>query len=302
MLRWCTCKGCIAEAKDVKGRLVSRSTAWRHGKLHGHYQGEDELGDEPSNMPTTQKTQNAEDVSSSRRKPQRHQGGGVPTPTELGTFFVSSFPPLSSPTSLLVIPLPGRGLRLVQGSQPAVLRIDACPNDHVLFYNSPVDAEYQYALLNACPCCHAARFTPGPGPRQPVKQMFYFSLQVSLLVLPSFCLPCPEWRRTVCVCVCACTSQTLLEGVFCQPDFVRSFSRTATGGIPRGRKQRDDPGAPINNITESDGFDEAVHRQDPRFGKEFRNICLQLSSDGFELFDNNLLWPTVSMVLNASPE
>jgi hypothetical protein len=36
-------------------------------------------------------------------------------------------------------------------------QIPACPDDHIVFYNSPFDPEYQYADLDECPQCGASK-------------------------------------------------------------------------------------------------------------------------------------------------
>jgi hypothetical protein len=123
---------------------------------------------------------------------------------------------------------------VIDSCMPGMRRIDACPEDCIVYYNSPHSTTYQYAKRETCPTCGADRYKAGPeGSSVPAKVFFYIPIRDHV------------------------------DAIFCQPEIVRHFMRDGDG-LPHGG----DMNKKWADVADSPEFERVVHEDDPTFGQE----------------------------------
>jgi hypothetical protein len=132
-------------------------------------------------------------------------------------------------------------------------QIPACPNDHIVFYNSPFDPDYQYADLDNCPTCGESKLDRDGNP----VRIFHH-------------LPLDDH----------------VEATFCLRDVVERFERHDDGGHPHGG----DMSKEWRDINDASEWERVVHGDDPTFGTDFRNLVLLSASDGVEFWKGHSTW------------
>jgi hypothetical protein len=93
----------------------------------------------------------------------------------------------------------------------------------------------------------------------------------------------------------ACVPQ--VDATFCRSNLVRALLRTPEGGLPFN----EDPVKPWSDITESLGWNNVVHHDDPTFGTSYRNLVIQVAADGAVVTGGHSAWFIMGMIMNLPP-